>query len=83
MHKEQAMLVDAQSHLHKGTRETYFETKLQQCRSNFLDFLLFMSFWIFDTQKIMIKTNNVKTINAKANKQPIVNSNNQHAHNQT
>ena len=47
------------------------------------DFLFFMSFWIFDTQKIMIKTNNVKTINAKANKQPIVNSNNQQAHNQT
>ena len=31
--------------------KTYFETKTQQCRSNFLDFLLFMSFWIFDTQE--------------------------------
>ena len=29
----------------------------------------------------MIKTSNVKTFKAKANKQPIVNSNNQQAHN--
>ena len=47
------------------------------------DFLFFMCFWIFDTQKKMIKTSNVKTFNAKANKQPVVNSNNQQAHNQT
>ena len=31
----------------------------------------------------MIKTSNVKTFKAKANKQPIDNSNNQQAHNQT
>ena len=31
----------------------------------------------------MIKTSNVKTFNAKANKQPVDNSNNQQAHNQT
>ena len=30
----------------------------------------------------MIKTSNVKTFKAKANKQPIVNSNNQQAYNQ-
>ena len=43
-----------------------------------------MCFWIFDTKKkLMIKTSNVKTFNAKANKQPVDNSNNQQAHNQT
>ena len=47
------------------------------------DFLFFMCFWIFDTKKKLIKTSNVKTFNAKANKQPVVNSNNQQAHNQT
>ena len=57
--------------------------KIQQSWSNFFDFLFFMRFWIFDTKKIMIKTSNVKTFKAKANKQPIVNSNNQKAHNQT
>ena len=31
----------------------------------------------------MIKTDNVKTFKTKVNKQPIVNSNNQQAHNQT
>ena len=31
----------------------------------------------------MIKTSNVKTFNAKENKQPVDNSNNQQAHNQT
>ena len=46
MHREQAMLVDAQSHLHKGTRENIFWDKTQQCRSNFLDFLLFR--WFLD-----------------------------------
>ena len=47
------------------------------------DFLFFMCFWIFDTKKKNDKTSNVKTFNAKANKQPVVNSNNQQAHNQT
>ena len=44
-----------------------------------------MCFWIFDTQKKkkMIKASNVKIFNAKANKQPVVNLNNQQAHNQT
>ena len=32
---------------------------------------------------IIIKTSNVKTFKAKANKQPIINSNKQQAHNQT
>ena len=31
----------------------------------------------------MIKASNVKTFNAKANQQPVDNSNNQQAHNQT
>ena len=31
----------------------------------------------------MIKAKNAKAFNAKANKQPVDNSNNQHAHNQT
>ena len=45
-----------------------------------------MCFWIFDTQKKkkkMIKASNVKIFNAKANKQPVDNLNNQQAHNQT
>ena len=44
--------------------------KTQQCRSNFLDFLLFMCFWIFDTKvrKDWSKTTNVKTFKAN-NKQ--------------
>ena len=31
--------------------KTYFETKLNNDDQNFLDFLLFMSFWILDTQE--------------------------------
>ena len=44
-----------------------------------------MRFWIFDTKKkkLMIKTSNVKIFKAKAYKQPINNTNNQQAHNQT
>ena len=47
-----------------------------------------MSFWIFDTQegKDWSKKNcakkKKKTFNAKQNKQPVYNSNNQQAHNQ-
>ena len=45
-----------------------------------------MSFWIIDAKKKKkekIKTSNVKTFNAKAKKQLVINSNNQQAHNQT
>ena len=47
------------------------------------DFLFFYVFLDFLHKKIMIKTDNVKTFKTKVNKQPIVNSNNQQAHNQT
>ena len=59
VHREQAMLVDAQSHLHKGTRKNIFWDKIQQCPSIFLDFLLFM--WFLDfwhiRKKRLIKNN--------------------------
>ena len=42
-----------------------------------------MCFWIFDTKKNNDKSQQCKTFNAKANKQPVDNSNNQQAHNQT
>ena len=78
VHRKQFMLIDAQSHLHKGTRKNIFWDKTQQCRSNFLDFLLFI--WFLDfwhtRKKRLMKNNNVKTFNAKANKQPVDNSNN-------
>ena len=47
------------------------------------DFLFFYVFLDFLHKKIMIKTDNVKTFKTKVNKQSIVNSNNQQAHNQT
>ena len=49
------------------------------------DFLIFLCVFGFLTQKKkkMIKTSNVKTFNVKAKKQPVVNLNNQQAHDQT
>ena len=73
--------------MHKaiGTKvqgKTFFETKLNKVDQTFWFsiFYVFLDFWY---KKIMIKTSNVKTFNAKAKKQPVVNSNNQQAHNQT
>ena len=74
--------------MHKATStnvqgKTCFETKLNNVDQTFRFsiFYAFLDFW--HKKKIMIKTSNVKTFKAKANKQPIVNSNNQQAHNQT
>ena len=50
MHKEQATLVNAQSHLYDGTRQNMRVTKHNNAGQTFLDFLLFMCFWIFDTK---------------------------------
>ena len=58
--------------------------KTQQSLSNFLIFYFLCVFgFLTQKKKKMIKTSNVKTFNAKANKQPVVNLNNQQAHNQT
>ena len=46
--REQAMLLNAQGHLYKGTRQNMFGDKTQRYRLTFLDFQLFMCFWIFD-----------------------------------
>ena len=70
-HKKQATLENAQSHKYKGTMQNMLETKHKNVDKTFLDFLLFMCFWIFDTKarKYLSKDNNVKTFKAKANKQ--------------
>ena len=49
--REQATLLNAQGHLYEGTRQNMFWNKTQQCRSTFLDFQLFMCFWIFDIKQ--------------------------------
>ena len=67
----------------KAQGETCFETKLNKVDQTFW-FSIFMCFLdIWQTKKKKIKTSNVKTFKAKANKQPIDNSNNQQAHDQT
>ena len=76
------MLIDAQDHQYKGTRQNMLLRQNSTKLIKLFDFLFFMCFWIFEEKK-MIKASNVKTFNAKANKQPVVNSNNQQAHNQT
>ena len=62
--------------------KTCFETKLNKVDQTFW-FSIFYAFLDFWHKKLMIKTSNVKRFKAKANKQPIDNSNNQQAHNQT
>ena len=77
------------SYMHKAIStkvqgKTCFETKLNKIDQTFW-FSIFMCFWIFYTKKKkkMIKAKNAKAFNAKANKQPVDNSNNQQEHNQT
>ena len=75
--------------MHKaiGTKvqgKTFFETKLNKVDQTFwfsIFYYVFLDFW--QKKKKMIKASNVKTFNAKANKQQVDNSNNQQAHNQT
>ena len=63
--------------------KTCLETKLNKVDQTFWFsiFYVFLDFW--QKKKKLIKTSNEKTFNAKANKQPVVNSNNQQAFNQT
>ena len=54
VHKEQAKLVNAQSHLYGSIRPNMRVTKHNNADQNLLDFLLFMCFWIFGTKQVRI-----------------------------
>ena len=54
MHKEQATLINAQSHLYEGTRQNMHVTLHKNADQTFLHFLLFMCFWIFDIKQVKI-----------------------------
>ena len=56
MHKEQAKLVNAQSHLYKGTRQNSYEICAQTYTIKLLNFSLFMWFWIFTHTKLKHKS---------------------------
>ena len=58
-----------------------FETKLNNVDEPFWIFNFLRVFGFLTKKKKKIKTSNVKTFKAKANKQPIINSNKQQAHN--
>ena len=63
--------------------KTCFETKLNKVDQTFWFSIFYVFLDCWHKKKKMMKTSNVKTFNAKANKQSVVNSNNQQAHNQT
>ena len=59
MHREQAMLVDAQRHLHKGTRENIFRDKTSTMSIKLFGFSTFYEVFGFLThkkEKIDLKT---------------------------
>ena len=51
MHREQATLVNAQSHLYEGTRQNMRVTKHNNADQTFWIFYFLCGFWIFDTQE--------------------------------
>ena len=72
MHKEQAKLVNAQSHLYRGTRQNSHVICAQTYMINILIFSLFMWFWIFTHTKLKhkskIKTKAMHTKKCKIHK---------------
>ena len=68
MHKEQAKLINAQTHLYEGTRQNMRVTKHNNADQIFWIFLLFMCFWIFDTKQVKIDQKE-QTFKASKNKQ--------------
>ena len=71
VHREQAILVNAQGHLYKGTRQNMLVTKHNNVDQTFwiFYFLCVLNFWHKNMKKL-IKNNNVKTFKEKqTNKQ--------------
>ena len=63
MHKEQATLVNAQSHKYRGTRPNSHVKFAQTYMIKLFEFFTFMCFWIFTHKNKSIKErSNAKTI---------------------
>ena len=56
MHKEQAKLVNAQSHLYRGTRQNSHVICAQTYTIKLFEFITFMWFWIFTHTKLKHKS---------------------------